>query len=60
MVSMNDGAHNDFELPVFEEPQWEPESIGYEKAVRVFEEISTTFGPRKVPLEPGDIPEFRM
>ncbi len=60
MVSMDDSSPNDFELPVFEEPQREPEPIGYEKAVREFEEISATFRLGEAPFEPGDIPEFRM
>jgi len=50
-----------FELPVFTEPQKEPEPMPYELAVRAFEEIIAAFKLReKTPRVAEDIPEFKM
>lgn len=57
---MDEDSPNDFELPVFTEPQRAPEPMGYENAVREFEAIIEAFHLREVPREPEDIPEFRM
>ena len=49
-----------FELPVFTVPQREPEPMGYENAVREFDEIIQALRLRDVPREPEFIPEFKM
>jgi len=57
---MGKDSPNDFELPVFTEPQREPEPMGYENAVREFDEIIKTFRLCEEPRKPEVIPEFRM
>lgn len=57
---MDEDSPHHFELPVFTEPQTDPEPMGYENAVRAFEEIISAFRLREVPREPEVIPEFRM
>lgn len=57
---MGKDSPNDFELPVFTEPQREPEPMGYENAVRAFDEIIKTFRLCEEPRKPEVIPEFRM
>jgi len=57
---MDKGSPNYFELPVFTEPQREPEPMGYENAVREFDEIIKAYRLREVPREPEDVPEFKM
>lgn len=59
-MPMDENSPDFFELPVFTEPQKEPEPIGYENAVREFDEIIQAMRLREVPREPEDIPEFKM
>ncbi len=49
-----------FELPVFTEAQKQPEPIGYENALREFDEIIQTLRLRDEPRATQDIPEFKM
>lgn len=60
MNSMEINSSNCFELPVFTEPQREPESMGYEKAIMEFEEIIKVFRLLERPRPSEDIPEFMM
>ena len=60
MNAMDKDSPNYFELPVFTEPQRELEPMGYENAVREFDEIIKAFRLFERPREPGVIPEFRM
>ena len=57
---MDENSPDFFELPVFTEPQREPEPTSYENAVREFEEIIQAMRLREVPRKPEDIPEFKM
>ncbi|MDX2081102.1 MAG: hypothetical protein SFU53_09985 [Terrimicrobiaceae bacterium] len=57
---MDEELANGFELPVFTEPQREPEPMGYENAVREFEEIIAAHRLRETPRAAEVIPEFRM
>ena len=57
---MDENSPDFFELPVFTEAQKEPEPIGYEYAVREFDEIIEALRLREVPREPEDIQEFKM
>jgi hypothetical protein len=57
---MDENSPDFFELPVFTEPQREPDPIGYENAVREFDEIIQALRLREVPGAPEDIPEFKM
>lgn len=49
-----------FELPVFTETQREPKPIGYDNAVREFDEIIKAFRLFERPREPEEVPEFKM
>jgi len=60
VMPMDVNSPDFFELPVFTVPQREPEPIGYENAVREFDEIIHALRLREVPREPEDIPEFKM
>jgi hypothetical protein len=57
---MDNASPNHPDLPVFTEPQREPEPMGYENAVREFEEIIQAFRLREHAMKPEVIPEFRM
>jgi len=57
---MDPSSKDFFELPVFDASMVEPEPIGYERAIREFEEIITAYRLREVPRESEDIPEFKM
>lgn len=57
---MDSDSPHDFELPVFTEPQKDPEPIGYENAVRAFEEIITEHRLQERPRAVELFPEFRM
>jgi len=57
---MGKDSPDDFELPVITEPQREPEPMGYENAVREFDEIIQALRLREVARKPEDIPEFQM
>jgi len=61
MKRMDKDSPNDFDLPVFTEPQREPEPVGYENAVAAFEEIIQTMRLReKEPLRREVIEPFVM
>jgi len=57
---MDPSSKDLFELTVFDAPMVEPEPIGYERAVREFEEMTAAYRLREVPREAEDIPEFKM
>jgi len=57
---MDPSSKDFFELPVFDAPMLEPEPIGYEKAIREFDELIAAYHLREVPRKPEDVPEFKM
>jgi hypothetical protein len=57
---MDTDSPYEFELPVFSEPQREPEPMGYENAVRAFEQILRATRVREDLPQPEVIPEFRI
>lgn len=57
---MDPSSKDCFELPVFDAPMLEPEPIGYENAIREFDELIAEYRLREVPRKPQDVPEFRM
>ena len=57
---MDPSSKDFFDLPVFDAPMVEPEPIGYERAIREFEDLITAYRLREVPREPENILEFKM
>jgi len=57
---MDPSSKDFFELPVFDAPMLEPEPIGYELAIREFDELIVAYRLREQPRESEDVSEFRM
>ncbi|MDX2081105.1 MAG: hypothetical protein SFU53_10000 [Terrimicrobiaceae bacterium] len=57
---MDEESARFLELPVFTEPQREPEPMAYENAGRAFEEVIAAHRLREKPRAAEVIPEFRM
>lgn len=57
---MDPFPNNFFDLPVFDAQTTPPEPIGYEKAIREFDELIAAYRLREVPRVPENISEFTM